>query len=176
MSYKKPQPELLPEIIGLYLDKKNSHREISVVVGLSISTVRRMLISSGIQIRTTEEIKQISSPKMSAARLGRKYKFSENAINNIREGIRKRDASRCFLEIGMASNGYRRFTRGPNKDRGEHVVIMELHIGRHLEKYEVVHHIDGSRDNNSIDNLQIMTRSMHSLMHRNQYLSTKGIK
>lgn len=48
----------------------------------------------------------------------------------------------------------------------EHVLIMEEHIGRRLEKTEVVHHIDGTRDNNDISNLLLLTRSEHSALHR----------
>lgn len=38
----------------------------------------------------------------------------------------------------------------------EHRYIMALHIGRSLLKTETVHHKDGNRANNNIDNLQLM--------------------
>tara|TARA_Y100000034_G_scaffold134723_1_gene203986 strand:- start:298 stop:762 length:465 start_codon:yes stop_codon:yes gene_type:complete len=37
----------------------------------------------------------------------------------------------------------------------EHRYFMAKHLGRALEDHESVHHIDGDRTNNSIDNLQI---------------------
>lgn len=47
----------------------------------------------------------------------------------------------------------------------EHRYIMEQHIGRKLKHDEQVHHIDGNRLNNTIENLQIMTRAEHARLH-----------
>ena len=49
----------------------------------------------------------------------------------------------------------------------EHRKIMELYLGRKLELFEVVHHIDGCRTNNDISNLEVMTRSEHAKQHGN---------
>lgn len=52
-----------------------------------------------------------------------------------------------------------------------HRIIMENHIGRLLTSEEVVHHIDGDRHNNNIDNLEIMDRREHSAMHTTEKYS-----
>lgn len=42
---------------------------------------------------------------------------------------------------------------------------MEKHLGRKLRSDEVVHHKDGDKSNNSIENLEVMTLSEHSRFH-----------
>jgi len=44
----------------------------------------------------------------------------------------------------------------------EHRLVMEKVLGRYLEPWEQVHHIDGVRDHNADDNLQLITPSQHS--------------
>ena len=58
----------------------------------------------------------------------------------------------------------------------EHRAIMEEHIGRKLSKNEIVHHKDGNKHNNDIDNLQVMSRQEHSRMHRLEYIEKHGVK
>lgn len=60
------------------------------------------------------------------------------------------------------------YEKGYNK-KGNYKVhrkIMEDYLGRRLNKNEVVHHIDGNKTNNDINNLQVMTRAEHSKYHR----------
>lgn len=64
------------------------------------------------------------------------------------------------------SNGYYEYTRGDNKGRVVHDVIMESVIGRPLRHDEVVHHINGIRTDNRIENLELMTRAEHTSLHR----------
>ncbi len=47
----------------------------------------------------------------------------------------------------------------------EHILIAERVLGRQLKPNEVVHHRDEDKTNNQPDNLEVMTRSAHTLLH-----------
>ena len=70
-------------------------------------------------------------------------------------------------------NGYVvRYINGYNKkgDVKEHRYIMEQYLGRKLNLNEIVHHKDGNKLNNNINNLEVMTASYHSKLHRKKDL------
>lgn len=45
--------------------------------------------------------------------------------------------------------------KGISRYRREHVVVMEKYLGRKLNQKEVIHHKDGNRQNNQIENLEL---------------------
>lgn len=48
-----------------------------------------------------------------------------------------------------------------------HVAVWEYHNGKVLKRYHV-HHIDGNRDNNQIENLFLLPASIHASFHQHE--------
>ena len=46
-----------------------------------------------------------------------------------------------------------------------HRWVMEKHLNRRLERGEIVHHKDGNRQNNDLENLQLLTAKEHYKIH-----------
>lgn len=47
----------------------------------------------------------------------------------------------------------------------EHIKVMEAHLGRRIGSDEVVHHINGNKEDNRIENLKIMEFGEHTRLH-----------
>lgn len=48
----------------------------------------------------------------------------------------------------------------------EHRAVVESHLGRILDKNEVIHHINGNKKQNNIENLVVMKNGEHARIHR----------
>ncbi len=150
-------------LADMYLNKLMSIPDISKETGIAKSMVRFYLLKEGIRLRDHKEAASLIKHKLSACNKGKKRVFSEEWKQNISKARRKyfKGKAKGF----DMHNGYKRISVGEECGRPEHSVIMERHIGRKLRKGEVVHHINGIKTDNRIENLQLMTSSEHSRLH-----------
>lgn len=63
-------------------------------------------------------------------------------------------------------NGYYYIQRKKKKYKRSRI-FMQLFLGKKLESWELVHHKDGNKTNDSIDNLQVLNCSEHNAQHHN---------
>lgn len=79
----------------------------------------------------------------------------------------------CWKGGIWLSNGYLR-TKIEGKEKAVHVIIAEKALGRELKKGEVVHHINGIKNDNRNKNLLICTQAYHkSLSEKMAHLYQK---
>lgn len=79
-----------------------------------------------------------------------------------------KDSNRWNGGVVIHSRGYRLIHKPEHpfaKGNGyvfEHRLVMEKHIGRYLEPTEIIHHLNGVKDDNRIENLIITNNIEHS--------------
>ena len=160
----------------VYVQEERPMHECADVLGISVGTVYNYLKRYDIPIRPkmTEKTKQ----KISASLMGRPsrrmgYKLSDDTKSKISEsrkgnflkptryGGHRKKRKDGYISVYCPDHPM------ATKDGYvmEHILVMEEFIGRHITKDEVVHHKNHKRDDNRIDNLEIMTFRDHAKLH-----------
>lgn len=168
--------KLLPEaeLRELYIEQDMTMQEIGDLKGCSAASVLKMNRIYGIEPRKgfskkgmasfIEKQKKIKRPhrvfseetkrKMSIAKKGKMLKPSKFGGHTKKRGD-------GYIAVYVPDHPY------ANKEGYvmEHRLVMEEHIGRYLQRGEQVHHINGKRDDNRIDNLMLLSAKEHQAMH-----------
>lgn len=138
------QEELKKELEYLYLEKLMSTNEIAKKYDISATVIRRRFIEYKIPLRDHKESNVVSNsgsknPKWNGGRMTH---------------------SEGYILIRMPEH--------PNAIGDyvyEHRYIMECHLGRLLNKDEHIHHINEVKNDNRIENLQVVSPTEHAKIH-----------
>lgn len=157
----------------LYVDQAKSIPAVSAELSVPRSTVRARLKELGLLRARADAIRLAATQGRLGAHLrGVKRQFTPEWCANIAKAKRLH-ADANAKGVSLKPNGYLEYTRGENKGRSVHVVLMEAAIGRRLTPEEVVHHKDHSRANNDPPNLELMTRSEHTSLHNKENIHNR---
>ena len=120
----------------MYCEEKLSAESIGKKIGHSKRKVLLSLEKWGISRRTRTEAMSFKTPELN------RYK------------------SRGYIMVGLV--GKERFIRGGKRMMCEHRFLMEKHIGRFLSDKEQVHHKNGNKSDNRLENLEIVMSHSHN--------------
>jgi len=117
--------------------------------------------------RAREHIKKGSVKMCSAECLSRHRKSTCSTV--MKKWTKENKGKNVKVGCGITTDGYVWIYMNGRNGRANqiklHRYLMEIKIGRKLNKKEIVHHIDENKLNNDISNLQIVSISEHNRIH-----------
>ena len=132
---------------SLYIDKKLSLRQIAKEVGFSKSKVYQKLVDLGVPMRKHWGGCHGSARKVGSKFISHGYVFTILPIGDFFSSMARRGTGHIL----------------------EHRLVMARYMGRNLHSWEIVHHKNHIKDDNRIENLQLVSDDRHkqiTLMER----------
>ena len=130
--------------------------DIATELGTNASNVRQHAIRRGVLSKSDDT----SAAMKEGIRKAGKDRTGANARNW--KGGRHRRNQTGYIVVYSPDHPH----RGKQKYVFEHRLVMEQHLGRYLDPREVVHHKNGIRDDNRIENLELLScHAEHTSQH-----------
>lgn len=150
----KTHEEFLDYLRDLYINQKKSICQISKIIGRTPRIVKKYLNEAGVRTLKHKEANRFFN--------------SMERCNNWKGG---KIILNGYIAIYMPNHPYR--TAGDYVY--EHRLIMEQHLNRYLESWEIVHHINGDKMDNRLENLEILDNVTHRKKHFEETNAKLGV-
>lgn len=147
------------ELLELYREKKLSMRKIAKICNKSYTFIRNKFIEFDIKRRDRNEINRGQFQKNCIPW----NKGEHHSIQTIRK-IKKLVSGNRNQAYGKHGENSHHWKGGTRSDYGR--IIWERANKRKVPKGFVIHHIDRNRQNNKIENLQLLSYSDHAKIHK----------
>ena len=165
-----------------YVKQGKTMREIGLVFDISAATVLKYMRIYGIKSRPRYMGMKGKHHKKEIIEMLRRVNTGKKVSTETRKKISEAKKIKGSGHKKKRDDGYIivYYPTHPNSTKDgyimEHHLVMEKHIGRPIRKDEVVHHKNHIRDDNRLENLQLMTFKEHASLHmKERWKKKKGV-